>query len=437
MCKRFWMLGVFLLSCGFVQAEVIRFEPAPQLLQTFYVVVEDTPAQEGKALLLNATTGKVWVLELKRAGDVLKSPALQAIRPCDQRPAEIMAIEISQVGDLLVAATELGEGASTVAKVGPRPGECTITLEVQEGAEWKPATTLGIGKYRLKVECPPYDKTCEQDVLPGGLTARMDQTEITLALQEADKTGGVFFWTFSGDFQLDKGKQELIYRLAWEDQELTIPSTCRLVFRAGGKELMTRVETLAVEIGPSMAMFIPAGCGAKLQVLAPSEPDEVLWYVPGRGWFSGYTLEFVATDDLAAPVPVYPYALLVRVFVRKGNAWGTTQMALTVTPRPELTFVDAKSGQPIKGPWPINQSLKVQVAGIPDFVSEGLFVRVGKLGPEPMERKVGLRRVQEGLYESEPLVPEAWQTKPGDILWVEFGVPAPILCVVSAILPLR
>lgn len=437
MCKGLWAVGMILLSWGVLQAEVIRFEPMPQLLQTFYVVVEGVPKEEGTAVLLNATTGKVWTLELKRTGDVLKSPALQAVRSCDQASPETIAIEINQVGDLLVAATELGDGASTVAKVGPRVGECMISLEVREGEAWKPTSTLGAGEYRLKVEYPACDQTCGQDALLGGLNVRLDHTEITLALEETDKTSGVFFWTFSGSFNLDREKQELTYRITWEDQELTVPSVCGVAFRAGGKELVAKVETLAVEIGPGVAMFIPAGCGAKLQVTAPPEPEEVLWYVPGRGWFSGNTLEFVVGADLASPMPVYPYALLVRVFVRKGGTWGTTQTALTIVSRPELSFIDAASGQPLTGPWPANKTFKVRVAGVTDFVGQNIFVRMGKLGPDPKEREVELRPVQDGLYETEPLSPETWQAKPGDILWVEFCVPAPTVCVISAILPLR
>ncbi|MCX7844208.1 MAG: hypothetical protein N2507_02450 [Candidatus Bipolaricaulota bacterium] len=430
------------LLVGFwgLQAAEIAFEPAPRLLGTFALVVRGVAADQGEAVLFNAATGQRLVLPLERHGPVLRTPPILAVRPCDPRPAgqRVHLLEVTGVGELLVAATALGQGLSAAAKVGPREGRCELLLEAKEGEEWKPVQALGAGEYRVRLVCPPADRTCQPDPLPRGLRVRLGQTELTLDLLEDGNATGHFVWTFSSAFALDRERPELLFVLRWEDRAVAVAAEqARLILQVGEKELGVPVPLLPVEVQPATALLVPAGCRAQLELRQPAEPDEVLWWVPGRGWFAGVSLELAADEPLALGVPRYPEALLAKVFVRKGAAWGATQVAVSIAPRPRLLFVDPKTGEEIRGPWPAAQEFRIRMVDPLGFPGDALAVYVGKLGPQPLERRVELRPVEGGVYESAPLSPRLWQAKPGEFLWAQVRYPAPVACVVSVLLPLR
>jgi len=187
-------------------------------------------------------------------------------------------------------------------------------------------------------------------------------------------------------------------------------------------------------VGP-MAVCLPTGCRARINLLRPEEPDEVLWQVSGWGWISGKTLEIAAEKPLPS-LPSFPYALLVRVFARTGENWGTAQIAVTVVERPRLSFVDPQSGETLEN-LSLDSSFKIRLENVLGLEDGTLKVHIGKLGPHPMPKAVELRKVGEGVYESAPLNPRAWQAKPGDFLWAELEYPVPSTCAVTALLPLR
>jgi len=415
----------------------LRFEPRPRLLETFQIVLEGGGGKEEKVVLFNATTGQRWVVELKRDGPVLKSPPLQVVRSCDTPKAGAIPIEVTQVGELLVVATDVACGLSAVAKVEPREGRCQVFLEVKEGEEWKPAAGLGAGEHRVRIVYPPADRTCDPDPLPQGLKVRLGSTELLLSLVEDAPSSGAFTWDFSGAFKVDREGQRLLFVMKWGDQSVEVPECTTVVFQAADCELAVRIQLLSVEIKPATALLIPLGCQAKLWLSQPEDPDEVLWWVPGRGWFSGPSLEFVVDEPLIPGLPRYPEALLAKAFVRKGAAWGTCQAALSLIPRPKLLFLDANTGEEITGAWPSDQDFKLRVTDVVGWPDHVLAVRMGKLGPHPRERTVELRQIREGVYESEPLNPRLWQAQAGEFLWAQICYPEPIECVISVLLPLR
>lgn len=442
MSVRWGVICGVLLFFGFLgfSAAELRFEPMPRLLETFHIVVRGVPAEKGEAVLFNAATGQRLVVPLERPKDkdLLKSPPIQVVRACDERKASY-AVEVRGPGDLLVAATELACGLSAAARAHPRAGEPELFLEIKEGEEWKPIKALGAGEYRIRVVYAPADRTCERDPLPHGLKIRAGIKEISLELQEDAPTSGSFSWGFSVAFELDREARRLFLVLTEREKRvLEVPAECaRVVFSAVEKHLEAPVQLLPVEVQPATALLVPVGCRAKLWVAKPEKPDEVWWWVPGRGWLPGLSFELLAEEPLAPGMPRYPEALLAKIFVRKGAAWGTVQTALSFVPRPKLLFLDAKTGDVVVEPWPADKELKLRVVDLVGVPKETLRANVGKLGLHPMERVVELYLVEEGVYESKPLSPKAWQAKAGDYLWVQFHYPEPIECVISVLLLLR
>jgi len=426
------------------QAAQITFDPDPKLLGKFQIVVEGVQDQSGKAWLLNATSGKLWELPLTREGEVLKTPVLQAVRPCDTPDAGVKAIEITSVGDILVAATELGCGLSTTKKVGAREGKPALEVQIFSQDEWKTIDALSTGRFRVLIKAPFLDLTCDPDALPGGLILSAGNERKWFPLKESGPATGEFIFEFQGKLELDREKAELVYRMEWDGESWSFPALCQTVtFHTAWENEHTQAENVGLEIavatvevavGP-VAVFLPAGCRARIDLLRPEEPDEVLWHVSGWGWVSGKTLE-IAAEEPAFSLPSFPYALLVRVFARLGNDWGTTPIAITVVERPLLSFVDPFSGEKLES-LPVEAPFKIRVEKALGLVDETLQVRVGKLGLHPMPKAIELRRVEEAAYESTSLNPHDWQAKPGDFLWAELAYSAPLTCTFVALLALR
>jgi hypothetical protein len=438
---------VILLSLGAVfaaQAAEIRFDPEPKLLGKFQIVVEGVQERSGKVWLLNLASGKLWELPLVLEGAVLKTPMLQAVRACDTPDEDVKAIEIASVGDTLVAATELGCGLSVTQKIGPREGKPAFEVQILSEEGWMRVCTLSTGRFRVFLRAPFLDRTCDPDPLPGGLVLQVGNERKTVSLRESGPTTGEFVFEFQGKLELDREKAELIYRMEWAEESWSFPALCQTVtfHSAWEKEhtpwenvkLELKVATLEVTVGP-MAVFLPTGCRARIDLLRPEEPDEVLWQVSGWGWVSGKTLE-IAAEEPALSLPNFPYALLVQVFARAGENWGKAQIAITVVERPHISFVDPESKEKLES-LPADASFKIRVEKAMGLADEILKVRLGKLGLHPLPKEVELRRVGEGIYESDPLNPREWQARPGDFLWAELEYPAPITCAIATLLPLR
>jgi|GEM_PF-3379516 len=436
------LLGV---AAGMVaQAAEIRFDPDPKLLGKFQIVVDGVEEKSGKVWLLNATSGQLWEIPITLEGGILKTPVLQAVRPCDTPDPDAKAIEITSVGDTLVAATELGCGLSVTRKVGAREGKPALEVQILSQDEWKPVDALSTGRFRVLIKAPFLDRTCDPDPLPGGLVLEVGNERKCVPLQESDLTTGEFVFEFQGKLELDREKGALLYRMEWDGGGWSFPGLCQSVIfhTAWGKEhtleenveLKLKVATLEVRVGPT-AVFLPVGCRARLELLWPEEPDEVLWRVSGWGWTSGKVLE-LAAEESSFSLPTFPYALLAQVFARTGENWGTVQIAITVVERPSLSFVDPVSGEKLES-LSADAPFKIRVENALGLMDETLKVRVGKLGLHPMPKAIELHRVEDGTYESTSLNPHDWQTKPGDFLWAELDYPAPITCAIAALLPLR
>lgn len=435
---RWEKLVVSLLVLGScLWAAELRFEPEPRLLGTFQIVVVGVSDDVGEVVLFNLVTKEHLLLKLQKDGDVLKSPALQVLRHCDKLTVgDAIPVRISSVGEHLVAATDLACGLSAMAKVGPRAGAGEIRLEVWDGGEWKPAESLGAGEHRLHVVFPPADLSCERDRLPGGLIIRAGREERQLELKEDAETSGSFTWHFSGAFEVDKRTQQLLFVLRWAENLLKVPAVCMSVlFLAADQEFLAQIRPLHVEIKPDVALFVPAGCRITLALAWPKDPEEVLWWAAGQ-WFAGQILELAVDDGVGKLVPQYPEALVMKVFARKGETWGTTQVVVSFIPRPRLAFVDPGPAKEIVDPWPKDKEFKLRLSGAPGLPPQ-ISVRMGKLGPHPRERVIALALVGEGVYESALLDPRDWQAEAGEVLWAQLCYPEPMQCVISVILRLR
>lgn len=430
--------GLLSFSLLGLPAAELLFEPAPRLLGTFHVVVRGVPEEKGEVVLFNVASGERLVLSLTKVDGVLKSELVQVLRPCDSPQTKAHTLRVREAGELLVAVTELACGLSAVAKVEPRAGKPELFLEAKDGEQWKPVKALEAGEYRVRVVYPPADRTCEPDPLPHGLRVRAGPKEITLELKEDAPTSGSFTWRFSTAFELDRETHELMFVLKSDKESLRVPAVCTtVIFFALDQRLEARIQLLSVEVKPATVLLVPVGCKAELRVEKPEKPEEVWWWVPGRGWFAGPSFEIFVDEPTLPRVPKYPEALLIEVFVRKGAAWGISQAALSLIPRPKLLFVDPGTGEEIVGAWPVDRELKLRVTDLLGFPGEVIRVRMGKLGPHPLERPVELRKVKEGVYESEILSPKLWHAKAGEYLWAQLHYPEPIECVISVLLPLR
>ncbi|MFN3346980.1 MAG: hypothetical protein ACK42E_04125, partial [Candidatus Bipolaricaulaceae bacterium] len=233
----------------------------------------------------------------------------------------------------------------------------------------------------------------------------------------------------------DKATTQLLFVFRWDEKCLRVPAICAsVVFRAVGEEFVAPIRSLPLKVEPDAALFVPLGCRATLRLVQPEKADEVLWWVAGR-WEKGEELEFFV-DDRVAGLPSYPEALVLRVFARKGETWGTTNVAVSVVPRLQLSFVDPETNEKILAAWPKEKAFKLRITeafGFPETIS----VVVGKLGPHPRERPVTLSQTGQGVYESDPLDPQDWQAKTGEFLWAQVCYPKPVECVISVLLPLR
>lgn len=415
-------------------ATEILFEPAPTLFGVFQLVVRGVDAENGKAVLVNLATGELKPVELSCAGSgLLKSGPILVRRQCDLLPERegLEEIIVSGVGDTLVAATELGCGLSVAHKVGPRAGPIKMRLEKLVDEKWQEVQTLRAGTYRLVVIAPEHDRTCELDPLPDGLKISSETESLVVDIKESAPASGEFSFEFRGEFQLDREKGELWYRISWDGGEFRVSAPCApVVFYAAGQEIRVEVETIAVEASSGPILIVPVGCQAQVCVVKPAEPDEVWWQLSGYGWHKGNCFE------VGANVPTFPEALLLRVLARQGADWGMTQIALTVVDRPRLSFV-TQDGKEVSRPWPATEQLRVRVEGILGFFADSVVVRVGKLGPHPMTREIRLSSTPQGYYESAALAPSDWNASSGDILWAELCYPEPMGCCFSVILPLR
>ncbi|MCX7750714.1 MAG: hypothetical protein N2320_04100, partial [Candidatus Bipolaricaulota bacterium] len=85
----------------------IRLEPGLHLGGTVHVRVTGVAEAAGQATLLVLRTGAVLTVALERVGDRLESGPIHLRRPCDLGDGLFLAV---QVGDTVVAATELGGG---------------------------------------------------------------------------------------------------------------------------------------------------------------------------------------------------------------------------------------------------------------------------------------------------------------------------------------
>lgn len=404
-------VALVLLAVPALGAE-IAFEREPRLGEAFHVMVTGVPDTAGRAHLINLRTGEVLRVELWVHGGGLRSGPIHVRRPCDdpKPPHTVMA----NPGDVLVAATDLKGGLSATAKVGPRlrkDGEPKLTLERWDNDQmkWLPADRVIPALYRAVMEDTSQDTTCEPDRLDLSLMA--GGKAFPLALGETTPTSGRFVGEFA--VSVEPKACELWLRILTREGGLIGEVA------AVGEFFLCERDGQAVQIPLGMFLVelsrpelgLPVGCCGEVRVVAPERPEEVRWCIDGVERPGGLALTLCA-EALRS--------LSVVALVRKDMLWGRAETTVTYVARVKLTLLDAESGLPVVEPWPCGKPVRVKLENVPPGVGK---LSVGRLGPDPRARELGLHDVGKGVYWSEPFRPSDFGACAGEVLWAQYRDP--------------
>ena len=409
----------------------IQIDPSPIPLKgTFQVVVAGLQdVQTGNVLVVNVRTGEGIRVPLEaKEGRLLAGP-IYALRDCDDAAGKEHVIRV-QVGDVIVAATELEEGLSATAVITDPTGEPALTVERwDEGqALWCPSSPLEPGKIRIVVEDPGKDVLCEPESVQ--VTIRLGGEEKDLDAREKGATSGQFVSELELSIERDgpalkavlthKGSEFLSAPLA-EDMALTVVYE-DLAYSVSLPSLAVRFESTEV--------VEDTDCPVKLALSEPTDPDEVIWYVDGAERSErGPEIKLIRTE------PTYPDSLSVIALVRKGALWGKAEAKVVFVPHTEIEFVQAGSGETAKAPWRCGTPLRVKLAGVYDDAAPRVWV--GVLGPSCTVKELALEPKGNGVFVSEPFRPEELSACAGDILWAQYKDPTCLEDVAYTLLRLR
>lgn len=390
----------------------IRFERDLHLGESVRVQVTGVPEDRGTVTLVVLRTGALLAVPLHRRGDGLESQPILLYRPCDPGGPHALVIE---VGDTVVAATELGGGLAVAARVEPPlrgPGEPVLALERwdNETLKWVRAQDLEPALYRLVLSDRFLDTTCERERVE--LPLALAEREFSLPLVEEEGTGG----RFEGKFVVALEPRACSVWLSVSTVEgkplveTAVPAGACLVCRREGDAIRFPVPALSVNLAPS-GPTLPVGCVGEVRLIQPEKPDEVRWCVDGAERPGGTTLPLFADA---------PRTVSVVALVRQGLLWERGQTTVTFVPQVRLSFVAAETGLPAGEPWPCPQPLRVRAEHVP---GPGFTVLVGKLGPDPKVVELALEAGPEGVWLTQAFRPTELGACAGDVLWAQFKDP--------------
>ena len=420
MAKMRWLL--LLVTLPVLGAE-IQFDGELHLAGTFKVIVTEVAATSGQATLIVLRTGEVIQVDLRCEGARLESPPIHARRPCDPERDPSLSVEL---GDTIVAATDLGGGLSTTALVGPRePGVPSLALERWDNVEmeWVPAEEMEPALFRFVLDDRSLDTTCERDSF--ALPVAIGEEELSLTLVEGAPTSGAFSVEFV--VALEPREGALWLQLVTVDgdllAEVPVEEGTSVVGRRGEEARHARLALLPVALEPA-ELAIPVCCVGEIRVTTPEGADEVRWWVDGAA----------RSGDLALPLCAdAPRSASVVAFVRQGLVWGRAEAAVTFVPRVRLSFVDAATGARPAEPWPCGLEIRIRAD---EVTGPAPVVMVGKLGPDPRVQELTLAQDATGAFVSAPLRPSDLGACSGDVLWAQFRDPRGCYTAYT-ILPLR
>ncbi len=415
--------GMAILALSAWAAEV-QFTAVPRIGGEFEVRVVGVAEAEGHVTLVNLRTGEVVRLALRMTEGTLTTGLVYVNRPCEAPRAGAV---VAQAGDILVAATELGGGLASTARVEPRgrkSGEPRLTLERwdNEQLQWVPASDLIPARYRIRVEDAGRDTSCEKD--RAELSFMVGERTFPIVLGETTATSGVFEGELAlviepKDCSLWVRLLTVEGRLMGEAPAVGVCAVCPV----DGEPLRVPLSLFPVELSVP-ASGVAVGCCGEVHVKVPETPDEVWWCVDGVRRPSGPGL------SLCAEVP---QTVQVTALVRQGLMWAQVETSVVMWPRAQLSFVDAESGLPVTEPWLCANPFKVKLENVPPG---GGRLLVGKLGPEPQTRELPLSEAVGGTYLSGPLRAADFLACAGDVLWAQYRDPTGCYTV-YVLLPLR
>lgn len=388
----------------------IRFDPAPTLGGTFRVVVTGTGATTGQVTLVVLRTGEVVQVAVRCTGTRLESGEILAHRGCG--PAGAVSVQV-QLGDTLVAATDLGEGLSATARVAPPPGSPALGLERWDNValEWVQAETVGPAHFRVVLDDPSLDTTCDRDTVV--LPVSVGGAEFSLALIEQAPLGG----RFSGEFALTVEPRACDLWVEVKTVEGTLlaeaplPTEGALTCEHEGVLLRVPLRSLPVALAAPQ-LTVPVGCVGEVGLTQPDGADEVRWCVDGvPSPVMGAALGLLADA---------PRVLQVVALVREGMLWGRAEARVEYVPQVAVSFVDARTGLPVSRPWPCSLPLRVRVD---NAAASRLVVMVGKFGTDPGVRELALDEVEPRVFLSASFTSADFGACAGVVLWAQYVDP--------------
>ncbi|HNR24596.1 MAG TPA: hypothetical protein PKG50_04125 [Candidatus Bipolaricaulis anaerobius] len=404
-----WFLVLALIALPAWGAE-IQFDAEPRLGGTFRVVVTGVPEEGGQATLLVLRTGAVVPVALAREGDVLRSAPIHIRRACDPEGTPSVSV---QLGDTVVAATELGGGLAAPARVGPRgPDEPTVALERWDNVEmeWVAAEEMGPALFRIVLTDPSRDTTCEREAL--ALELALAGKEFALPLEEDGPVTGKFVGEFV--VALEPRGCDLGLRVTTVGGDLlteaAVSTGACLTCTWEGASLRAPLPVLPIALAPE-ALVLPVGCVGEVHLARPERPDEVRWCVDGVERAGELSLTLLADA---------PRDVIVVALVRKGLLWERAQTTVAFVPQVKLSWVDATTGLPPTEPWPCTQPLQIRAD---DVTGPAPVLLVGKLGPDPRIQEIPLAESDGGVFVSGALRPADFAACAGDVLWAQFRDP--------------
>ncbi|MBC7220274.1 hypothetical protein H5T55_02115 [Candidatus Bipolaricaulota bacterium] len=406
MTKMRWLL--VLLALPALGAE-LQFEGEPHLAGTFKVVVTGVAATSGQATLVVLRTGEVIRVDLRCEEGRLASPPIHARRPCDPDGDPSLSVEL---GDTVVAATDLGGGLSRTALVAARePGVPALAFERWDNVdmEWVPAEEVGPALFRFVVADRSLDTTCARD--PVALSVTIGGEEFSLPLVEDAPASGAFVVEFVVALEPQDGALWLELVTVEGDLLAAVPveGGTYVVGRHGAETRQVPFAPLSVTLEPS-DLALPVGCVGEVRVTEPAGADEVRWWVDGVARSGGLGLPLFADAPRSASVVA---------LVRQGLLWGRAETEVTFVPRVRLSFVDATTGARPTEPWPCSLEILVRADGATGPVE----VMVGRLGPDPRVQTLTLASDVDGAFVSAAIRPADLGACAGEVLWAQFRDP--------------
>lgn len=399
------VLGV-LVALPVLGAE-IQFDGGLQLGGTFKVILTEVAEMGGQATLLVLRTGEVIRVDLRGVGGNLESPPIHVRRACDPEGDLSLSVEL---GDTIVAATDLGGGLATTARVGPRdPGAPAFAFERWDNVDmrWVPAEKVEPALFRFVLHDRSLDTTCGQDSFALSVAVREEEFSLSL-VEEAPASG-----TFSGEFVVAFEPRDgaLWLRVVTVDgdclAEVPVVEGTAVVGWRGADTLQAQVAPLAVAL-ESSPLALPVGCVGEVRVAKPEGADEVRWWVDGLPRDGGLALPLFADTPRSASVVAV---------VRQGLLWGRAELEVAFVPRIRLSFVDDDTGAYLGELWPATRSIRIRAD---DVQGPAPVVMVGKLGSDPHLQELTLSEGADGAFVSPPLRPADFGACPGDVLWAQF-----------------